>query len=1029
MKQPADVPVEHLASSIDIPGLPKLHLDQNLEVGFETPEAATEAGTTEHHQVIEVARGALPVDYDLFSVTYPNISYQPDIFQKQSLYYLMKGESIFVTAHTSSGKTLIAEFAIFISSLHNTKVIYTSPIKALSNQKYREFSSKFESVGILTGDAQINSGGRCIVMTTEILRNMLYRTSGILDEVEFIVFDEIHYLGDRERGVVWEEVIILLPRHITLVFLSATSPNAKDMCEWICTTKSKDIYLIGTEKRAVDLEHCLYFRDELTTLCKSGVFSHEEYLKAKKAGAVEVFREKQKVKEFQDREEFLKAPIPNTPKTSSIPKNLNTPKSSSTKPKTKAPYVLDSPYRIAKDLVQRELAPVVFFDFSKSRIEQSFSLCGALDLTTREEKDLVGEFIHDALEKLPAGDRDLPQIAFVTPKLLRGVGMHHSGLLPILKEIVEMLFTTGALRVLFATETLAMGLNMPARTVVLRTLKKYNTETQSYAEINTNEYTQMAGRAGRRGYDLKGTVIIENAGQEILPEDVLIRLQTGKPCKIESKFYITPRMVLKLLRVKGLSVEEMVRLSFGKSKREQEIRKLLQRKKALQNDRAVQAALGDPCPQCAPDLDTYLDVFSAMTSTLTRVYSSLILTESGGSTETRKHALTTPGYTVVLCTGVVAEVLSVTTHPQRQDGTSIRVRHQRRIGLPAPNATANPESLESLENPESLESLEKTPNLKPENLEKPEKKPVPHTLFFDLAQSQAVAPLEEAVGVDGVLMASEDGQTPMVLKPREYTLSKSMADALSMWKTLSSLECVRCPSFAEHYAISHKAFVQQKEIDEIDGTLRASNASSLSVNNYFGYLLFLQKIGYIDASTDLKLKGKTACEFNTIDCVLATEILFSPHVSSITPGHLIIASLSLTFHEKYQLEEDPTNIKHLPRIERVRELKHALNLIDAIVADVSETFKEYSIPYERPNHTVSGEILMWMEGCPLIEIVTASPLSEGVIVKYIKKATEICTEFSVASKILGNTPLAQSIDEVGEKLKRGIVFTPSLYYG
>ncbi|KAJ5825136.1 hypothetical protein N7447_007476 [Penicillium robsamsonii] len=184
--------------------------------------------------------------------------FELDTFQKEAVYHLENGDSVFVAAHTSAGKTVVAEYAIALAAKHMTKAIYTSPIKALSNQKYRDFRTEFDDVGILTGDVQINPEASCLIMTTEILRSMLYRGADLIRDVEFVIFDEVHYVNDLERGVVWEEVIIMLPEHVTLILLSATVPNTREFASWVGRTKKKDIYVISTHKRPVPLEHYLW---------------------------------------------------------------------------------------------------------------------------------------------------------------------------------------------------------------------------------------------------------------------------------------------------------------------------------------------------------------------------------------------------------------------------------------------------------------------------------------------------------------------------------------------------------------------------------------------------------------------------------------------------------------------------------------------------------------------------------------------------------------------------------------------------
>ncbi|EIJ94120.1 ATP-dependent DEAD/H RNA helicase [Nematocida parisii ERTm1] len=905
-------------ATVEIPPLTRPWFTEEYEITNTKPEENLEIKQEEVSGVIVIKNNKIPLDYSKCTPDYPHISFEPDNFQKQCFYYINKSQSIFVTAHTSSGKTLIAEYASYIAELHDTRMIYTSPIKALSNQKYREFSQKFSSVGILTGDAQINSTAKCLVMTTEILRNMLYRGSTILDDVEFIVFDEIHYLGDKERGVVWEEVIIMLPRHISLIFLSATSPNAKDMCGWISTIKNKEMYLIGTEKRAVELEHGIYFRKELYMLTQNHKFNQEEYLKAKNKGAVEIFKEKQRT-------------IPALQK-------------KTVEAKKKAPTILETPIHIARDLIQRNLAPIVFFDFSKSRIEQSFSMCDSLDLTTAEEKSLIRGFISDALLKLPKADRALPQITFVIPSLIRGVGMHHSGLLPILKEIIEMLFTTGALRVLFSTETLAMGLNMPARTVVIRTTKKYSPETRSYVDISVGEYTQMAGRAGRRGYDIKGTSIIECSGQEILPESLLVKLQTGTSMAIESNFYITARMILKLLRVKSVSIEEMVRFSFGKSKIEQKIRKLIHHQIALKTE-LLHSVMS--CEQCTDAL-VYVEKYQKALGHLEEVYKSIQLPK-------------THNYTIVQTE--LKKILSTTPH-------------------------------------------------------------------YMIEAVQREAPENESIqDIRPILVLDKESKKPAAIPTKDFKLHKAQSDAIAEWNYLEGFKCLQCSNFLDHYPGYLKEYLLRSEIENIDRQFASTNTSGLKCNNYFNYIIFLRTLGYIDGLNNITLKGKIAYEFNSIECVLTTEVLLSPQIANMKTHELIIGLVGLTFFEKHQLKEEAEHPREEPRTEQIKILMPSLLIINEIVSELKPVYRAYRIKMENPNHAFCGELALWLNDKTLAEIIDASPLSEGVIVKYIRKATEICTELIIAARILGNPRLSQEVEAVNEKLKRGIVFTPSLYYG
>ncbi|GFS36787.1 helicase SKI2W, partial [Nephila pilipes] len=406
--------------------------------------------------------------------------FELDPFQQKAVVHLEKKESVFVAAHTSAGKTVVAEYAIALARNHVTRVIYTSPIKALSNQKYRDFKEKFGDVGLITGDVQINPTAFCLIMTTEILRSMLYHGSDVVRELEWVIFDEVHYINDSERGVVWEEVFIMLPDHVNLIMLSATVPNTAEFAEWLGGIKKRKIYVISTLKRPVPLMHYLYTgsvgkseNDIFPIVDSSGKFLTEEYMKATK-------------------------PKDNKSKSSTGPKG---PKYNLGVAQEKNIYIGLLGYLQKKDLL-----PAVCFTLSRKKCNIHAEMLCCKDLTTQVEKREITKFFNECISKLKSEDRKLPQVKLMGEQLKLGFGVHHSGILPILKEVVEMLFQRSLLKVLFATETFAMGVNMPTRTVVFDSIRKH--DGVNFRDLKPSEYIQMAGRAGRRGKDKIGTVII-----------------------------------------------------------------------------------------------------------------------------------------------------------------------------------------------------------------------------------------------------------------------------------------------------------------------------------------------------------------------------------------------------------------------------------------------------------------------------------------------------------------------------------------
>lgn len=519
--------------------------------------------------------------------------FQLDAFQREAVHHIHEGENVFVAAHTSAGKTVCAEYAIAHCAAHNTRCVYTSPIKALSNQKFRDFQAKFEDVGLITGDVSINPEASCLIMTTEILRSMLYKGADIVRDIEFVIFDEVHYVNDAERGVVWEEVIIMLPPHVGMVFLSATTPNTVEFSEWIGRTKGRRVYVVSTHTRPVPLRHHIYAEGELFHVLDSRevtaqaprdtsrgagstALSAAEVRRVSPAGeramadghrAVKAhFESKVTVKTAGHATKSMQRAVAAATGSARAGRGGRSSQQPGTKAfrKTKTPRGGEKTgwLKMAKMLDKQELTPAVVFSFSKKKCEQvAYSLL-SLDLTSSAEKHAIHSFCDASINRLQGTDRQLPQVLALRQLLAVGVGVHHGGLLPILKEMVEILFGRGLVKVLFATETFAMGVNMPARCVVFHSVRKH--DGVAFRSLLPGEYTQMAGRAGRRGLDEHGTVAIACWGEDELPELLTMRtLLTGVATPLSSQFRLRYNMLLALLRVEDMSVEDMMKRSFS----------------------------------------------------------------------------------------------------------------------------------------------------------------------------------------------------------------------------------------------------------------------------------------------------------------------------------------------------------------------------------------------------------------------------------------------------------------------------------
>jgi len=474
-----------------------------------------------------------------------------DSFQVEAITELAQGQSVVVAAPTGTGKTLVAEFAIWLAQQRNQRVIYTTPLKALSNQKYRDLRDVYgvDTVGLVTGDIVEHSRASVVIMTTEVYRNMLLEEGGerftdlenptpsSLAGVGFVIFDELHYLSDVGRGPVWEEAIICSPPHVQLVGLSATVSNADDLANWISRVH-RPISLVVHEQRAVPLEH-YYFLDNKLHLVQDAESNRIEQFpdiggEAKLAQMMGRNRANMYGEDDEEEENEFWDEQTTTVWSSDEKQKVKRP------PQRKAP----EPGEILTVLREADLLPCLYF-LPGRRVVEEAAMSAALHLfTSEEEQELIKAEIGIWLEQLPKEDRNLQQVYSLTELLPRGLAFHHAGLLPGLKVLVETLFARGHLRAVFATDTLALGVNMPARSVVVGSLSKF--DGQEMRLLTPNEYRQLTGRAGRRGMDVRGAAIIPYSPWE--PFETSFQRITAELLPVTSSFIIRYNSVLNLWR-------------------------------------------------------------------------------------------------------------------------------------------------------------------------------------------------------------------------------------------------------------------------------------------------------------------------------------------------------------------------------------------------------------------------------------------------------------------------------------------------
>ena len=492
--------------------------------------------------------------------------FELDPFQIAGCHALEDGRSVLVAAPTGAGKTIVGEFAIHLAMREpavgglGDKAFYTTPIKALSNQKFRELQDVYgaDEVGLLTGDTNINGNARIVVMTTEVLRNMLYADSSALRGLRYVVMDEVHYLADRFRGAVWEEIIIHLPAAVRLISLSATVSNAEEFGDWLDTVRG-DTEVIVSEIRPVPLEQHVLVRGDLLPLFddRAGIATaqvNQELMRIRsfKGSNFENNRRVQSMRSAANRGRGYEAA-------------RHRPNKGGTRPVRSANVQrierLDRP-EVVKLLQRSSLLPAIFFIFSRVGCDAAVQQVrrSGVKLTTPEERAEIRALVEERTRALL--DEDLAVLGYYEwlDNLERGVASHHAGLLPAFKEVVEDLFKRKLVKVVFATETLALGINMPARTVVLEKLEKFNGEAR--VAITSGEYTQLTGRAGRRGIDVEGHAVIQWT-EGVDPQQVAA-LASRRTYPLNSSFRPTYNMAVNLIDQFGRArAREILESSFA----------------------------------------------------------------------------------------------------------------------------------------------------------------------------------------------------------------------------------------------------------------------------------------------------------------------------------------------------------------------------------------------------------------------------------------------------------------------------------
>ncbi|KAF3324786.1 superkiller viralicidic activity 2-like 2 [Carex littledalei] len=916
--------------------------------------------------------------------------FQLDPFQAEAIGCLEIGESVMVSAHTSAGKTAVALYAIAMCLRDGQRVIYTSPIKALSNQKYREFKEEFGDVGLMTGDVTIEPNASCLVMTTEIWRSMQYRGSEIMREVAWIIFDEVHYMRDRERGVVWEESIVMAPKSSRFVFLSATVPNAKEFADWVAKVHQQPCHIVYTDYRPTPLQHYLFPSggDGLYLVVdEKGKFREDSFQKA------------------------LNALVPVGDKENSKWQKTLLP--------VKGGEQSDI-FKMVKMIIQRQYDPVILFSFSKRECEVLAMQMAKMDLNGEDEKENTETIFWSAMDLLSDDDKKLPQVSNMLPLLKRGIGVHHSGLLPILKEVIEILFQEGLIKCLFATETFSIGLNMPAKTCVFTSVSKFDGDKFRY--ITSGEYIQMSGRAGRRGIDKRG-ICIFMVDEKMEPSTAKTILK-GNADSLNSAFHLSYNMLLNQMRSEDGDPEKLLRYSFYQFQADRSLPDLEKQVKELEIERDSMVIEEEE------SLKDYYD--------LLKQYRSL-KSEVCGIVFSPKYCLPflQPGRLVQIQCSTDNDIPSYTSQNGTTWGVIINFNK-----VKSSSEDKGPEDSEYTVDVLTRSTLNKEAGAKtPAKIVSVNDSGEPVVISIPLSQIDSLSSVRLFIPKD--LLPHEARENTLrkvsevlsrfskdgipLLDPEEdmKVKSGSYRKAARRIEALESLferhEIRKSPLINQKLKILHAKHELTARIKLIKKTMRQSTTLAFK-DELKARKRVLRRLGYITSEDVVELKGKVACEVSSADELTLTELMFSGAFKDISVEQMVALLSCFVWQERLRDAQKPR--------EELGFLFLQLQEIARRVATVQYDCKvqidvEGFVNSFRPD--IMEAVYSWAKGAKFYEIMEITQVFEGSLIRAIRRLEEVLQQLIIAAKSIGETELEDKFEEAVSKIKRDIVFAASLY--
>jgi ATP-dependent RNA helicase HelY len=893
-----------------------------------------------------------------------------DEFQARACREIEEGRGVLVAAPTGSGKTIVGEFAIHLALATGRKAFYTTPIKALSNQKYHDLLDRYgpDQVGLLTGDNTVNGEAPIVVMTTEVLRNMLYAGSSTLLGLGFVVMDEVHYLADRSRGAVWEEVIIHLPESVTLVSLSATVSNAEEFGEWLSTVRG-DTTTILEERRPVPLyQHVMVGKRILDLFASSDVDAAAGFVKEGAPVNGELMR--------IARDDWASTRI----RDRRSPRDRNARSTAKDRRNVGNGRRVWIPSRVdVIDALERDrLLPAIVFVFSRAGCDAAVTQCLAANvrLTSVEERDEIHSYVEAACADLPGEDRHVLGYHDWLDALGRGVAAHHAGMLPAFKEVVEELYLRGLIKVVFATETLALGINMPARTVVIEKLTKWNGET--HADITPGEYTQLTGRAGRRGLDVEGHgVVLWQPGMN--PGEVA-GLASTRTYPLRSSFRPSYNMAVNLVEQFGRSTSrELLEQSFAQFQADKAVvglaRQLKKAEDALEGYRdaatcdkgdfmeyaALRHRIGDAEKEASRARRA--DRRDEIVQSLSRLKPGDVIDVPSG-----KFA----GYAVVVDPGFDPDsprpyVVTLDRQARRLAMMDFQapVHALTRMRIPKTFNGRNPQMRRDL----ASALRDRTRDLPPAHLRAG----------------------EHQRGGKGGLPAGVE---------REIS---------ALRQELKAHPCHSCPEREDHARWAERWFKLRRDADTL--ARRVESRTNTVARQFDRVCDVLTALGYLDGEGVTPLGRPLMRLYSELDLV-AAESLRLKVWDRLSPSELAAALSTLVFEAR---RPDDASAPRLPG----GQAKEAIAAMVRIWADLDALERDHKLDFLRqPDLGFAWAAYRWAEGDELDDVLGAIELAAGDFVRWMKQLIDLAGQVANAA---GDSPVRRNARDLVDRLKRGVV--------